>query len=299
MIIVRITGGLGNQMFQYSAGRAASLRNKTTLALNIDFFRGAFTKQIHEQALSVELFPEIQSQHLLKLTGDDLNRIEDKSRGFIRRKYNRIRNSFGLSTSFKTLAETQLLCFQPDFKQHKADTLYLASDWQNEKYFSDYESIIRKDFTFPKIETSSQNYFLLENINKTNSVSIHVRRGDYLLSVTHQPTSLDYYKQAIDLVLSKIINPCFFIFSDDIGWCQENLAIPNALYINHNIGENSYLDMQLMSNCKHNIIANSSFSWWGAWLNINPSKLVIAPNIWLASHHIKSENIIPEYWINL
>lgn len=286
-------------MFQYAAGRAAALRNQTQLALNVEFFRETFTKQTHEQALSIELFPVVKAQNLTKLTGNELHYIEDKSRGFIRRKYNKARSYFGLSVSFKTLSETQLLCFQPDFKQHKANTLYMASDWQNEQYFSDYESTIREDFAFPTLEANSLNSSLLEKISKTNSISIHVRRGDYLLSSIHQPTSVDYYKNAIELAVGKVTNPSFFVFSDDIAWCQNNLMLPDAHYISHNDGEHSYRDMQLMSNCQHNIIANSSFSWWGAWLNNNPNKLVIAPKVWLAKYQIMSENITPLDWLKL
>ncbi|RYE17794.1 MAG: alpha-1,2-fucosyltransferase, partial [Sphingobacteriaceae bacterium] len=157
---------------------------------------------------------------------------------------------------------------------------------------------IRSDFNFPNL-TSDTNIKLLTRIQNTDSVSIHIRRGDYLSSAIHLPTSLSYYEKAIAVINSKVTKPDFFIFSDDIEWCKSQLNIQNATYINHNIGKQSFIDMQLMSNCKHNIIANSSFSWWGAWLNKNERKITISPEIWLEKINIRAENIVPDSYIKL
>jgi hypothetical protein len=136
-----------------------------------------------------------------------------------------------------------------------------------------------------------------------NSVSLHVRRGDY---VTHaatakvlNPCSLDYYHKAIECVSRTVTSPHFFVFSDDPAWAQRNLKITfPTKYIDKNSGSQNYVDMHLMTHCKHNIIANSSFSWWGAWLNKNPDKLVIAPTNWFANG-IDDRDLIPPEWIRL
>ncbi|MFD1872261.1 alpha-1,2-fucosyltransferase [Hymenobacter bucti] len=299
MVIIRLTGGLGNQMFQYAAGRAAALRHNTKLVLSTVFFEETLSKQAHEQEVHIELFPAVMAQQLSRISGSKLRKLEDNSRGFIRRNYDKVRVSLGLPTSFKTVAETSLLQYQSDFKTHQATVLSLASDWQNEKYFIDYESTIRKDFSFPALPADSPNVPLLVLMQATQSVAVHVRRGDYLTSTTHRPLAVDFYLRAISLVKAKVMNPTFFIFSDDISWCQQQFNLPDAHYITHNTGLNSYRDMQLMSSCQHNIIANSSFSWWGAWLNNNPNKIIIAPEIWLEKYAIKTSNIAPKNWLLL
>ncbi len=124
--------------------------------------------------------------------------------------------------------------------------------------------------------------------------------GDYVNHPIHGGIcTMDYYQQAIDIMKSKIVNPKFFIFSNDIEWCHSHLKLADAVYITGNKGENSYRDMQLMSMCKHNIIANSSFSWWGAWLNNNPDKIVIAPAKWFNDPKINTRDLIPDDWIKI
>jgi hypothetical protein len=141
----------------------------------------------------------------------------------------------------------------------------------------------------------------LKNINTTTSVSIHIRRGDYLSSKFVDGFSnictIDYYNRSIDKIKSNLDLPVFFVFSDDQEWVKQNIIIKNAFYLNHNIGKNSWQDMYLMSKCKHNIIANSSFSWWGAWLNSNNQKIVIAPKKWW--NDFKQDDVVPETWVRL
>jgi hypothetical protein len=298
MVITRITGGLGNQMFQYAAGRAASLRNQTEFMLDTAFYDVAFSKQIHEQQAAINLFPRIKAMSLASVDREFLADMRVESNGFIMRSYNRIGQLFGFKPIYKHIEEKNLLSYQPSFHTENAVILYLGSDWQNEKYFAEYKAVIKNDFTFPGLDDSI-NSSILGDIQQTNSVSVHVRRGDYLSSATHQPTSADYYKNAVEMMTKKVSNPTYFIFSDDINWCKENLNLPMAQYISHNTGVRSYIDMQLMSYCKHNIIANSSFSWWGAWLNNNSDKVIIAPEIWLQKFDIKSKELIPNDWITI
>lgn len=170
--------------------------------------------------------------------------------------------------------------------------------YQSEKYFKEITNIIRKDFTFPK-PVDIINQKLINQIDNTESVSIHIRRGDYLnIPNTQNICSISYYKKAINLILKNISNPQFYIFSNDINWCKQHLQIDKAIFISNNTGKNSFIDMQLMSCCKHNIIANSTFSWWGAWLNNNPNKIIISPNKWMNDTN-GTGDIIPNDWIKI
>lgn len=156
---------------------------------------------------------------------------------------------------------------------------YISGYWQDEKYFADIKETVRECFTFQSIDERNAN--IAQNASNCESVALHLRRGDYA-SFGMSVIGEEYYSKAVTYVLSKIHNPVFYVFSDDketVERLSRDLGI-NYLMISHNTGEESYKDMFLMSSCKHNIIANSSFSWWGAWLNTNNKKIVIAPKTW-------------------
>jgi len=173
--------------------------------------------------------------------------------------------------------------------------------WQSEKYFLNIQDIIRQDFKFTNFE-NSKNIELKNTIEETNSISVHIRRGDYLGNpFLDGLASLEYYKKSIDYILKKVKNPKFIIFSDDIVWCKSNLVLDkDSIFVDWNIGRESFRDMQLMSLCRHNIIANSSFSWWGAWLNANPKKIVLAPKRWFTKEsNLDYGDIVPETWIKI
>jgi len=172
--------------------------------------------------------------------------------------------------------------------------------WQTEKYFLPIQDTIRKDFTF-KMPLEGLNKTLAESISSCNSVSMHIRRGDYVhnseTSKFHGVCSPEYYYEALEFIKKKSANIQLYIFSDDMEWVKVNMKFDVPVtYVGNNIDNQSYVDMQLMSLCKHNIIANSSFSWWGAWLNNNPEKIVIAPSKWFNDSSINATDIIPEGW---
>ena len=150
--------------------------------------------------------------------------------------------------------------------------------WQSEKYFESIEDIIRNVFTFP--EASEQNKAIAREMAASTSVSIHVRRGDYLRYFPNNVLDEAYYGPAMAYFTERFKDVHFFIFSNDISWCREHLSAERISFVDWNTGKDSPYDMWLMTQCKHNIIANSSFSWWGAWLNNNPEKIVIAPGRW-------------------
>ena len=155
-------------------------------------------------------------------------------------------------------------------------------------------------FTFPNI-VGEKNKECLSEVSNSESVAVHIRRGDYLtgdnLDNYGNICTKDYYNSAIDYIRNHVSNPFFYVFSDEIEWVQENFDFGNVRLVNWNSGNNSFLDMQLMSLCKHQIIANSTFSWWAAWLNQNPDKLVIMPAKWM--NHIENPDIGCEGWIRL
>ncbi|MFW5983550.1 MAG: alpha-1,2-fucosyltransferase [bacterium] len=181
---------------------------------------------------------------------------------------------------------------------------YLEGFWQSELYFKDFESIIRQDFEFNTF-LNSKNQSNLNQIKKCQCpVSVHIRRGDYIhsshYSKIHITLNSTFYNKATSFMEKKIANPTYFVFSDDIEWAKKNLSFKHpTIFIDNNNNENSFEDMRLMSNCKHHIIANSTFSWWGAWLNSSKEKIVIAPQKWFKIEELEKKDLIPKEWITI
>lgn len=281
MIISNLTGGLGNQMFQYSLGRHLALKNKTLLKLH---FTNALLCTAREYSLNCfNIEAEIATDEDIKNFGFPTTKA---GRVILRiKKELRLFKSSKIITERKTSFDSSIL--------NLPNNVYLEGFWQNEKYFKDIEGQIRKDFTF-KTKPSRKNFKLIKEIKNSNSVSIHVRRKDYLKYKEFQICDIDYYYKAIDIIKKKIKYSVFFIFSDDINWCKDNLLIKDkTFYVRNN---KPCEDIKLMSLCKHNIIANSSFSWWGAWLNINKNKIIIGPRKWTKRDNT---NRLPENWLNI
>jgi hypothetical protein len=180
---------------------------------------------------------------------------------------------------------------------------YLDGYWQSEKYFSDIQEVIRKEFTL-KSGLSPQSLEVAKDIGGNNSVGMHFRRGDYVSSDEtrkyHGECSARYYEKCVKMVAKKVNRPHFFIFSDEPSWVTENLKInyPTTI-VDHNGIEEDYEDLILMSRCKHFVIANSSFSWWGAWLGSFPNKIVVAPQKWFNDASLNTKDLIPESWIRI
>ena len=270
MIISNLTGGLGNQMFQYALGRHLAIKNKTELKLH--FTNALFCTP---RTFSLDCFniqAEIATDGDLKKLGVVKNRIINRLLYLIDERY-------GIQFNKHIITQRYPYTFNSDYLNIK-DNSYIQGYWADERYFKSAENIIRKEFT-PKEKLDEKNQKILKQIQSTMSVSIHVRRGDYITNKTNilKFIGLDYYVTAINNIKKSISNPVFFVFSDDIPWCKKNLdqLSNNICYINHNTGKNSYKDLVLMNACKQNIIANSSFSWWSGWLNINSNKIIVKP----------------------
>lgn len=283
-IIVKCLGGLGNQMFQYSFYRRLQLDGKN-VSLDISGF--------NEYGLHNGF--ELEQIFGLNINFADVNEVNKIKQAAY--KANIIQKIWWKISNSKPIINQQ------DFGYHSCyvnfpKSAYFDGYWQSEKYIGNNADIIRKEFSFPPVDEQNEPY--AKQIRHTNGVSIHVRMGDYVDHPIHGGIcTLDYYQQAINIIKTKLINPQFFVFSDDMNWCEVNLKLKNAIYIKGNKGENSYRDMQLMSMCKHNIIANSSFSWWGAWLNNSSDKIVIAPAKWFNDPKINARDLIPDEWLKI
>jgi hypothetical protein len=290
MIVTRLKGGLGNQMFQYAIARKLSVMFNTDVVLDTNFFSN---QKLRRYGLSnFKLRQRFITDHQRKifglLTQHGIERLYYKILIKIYDPVYILENQFNYDVNV--------------FQKARRNT-YLDGYWQTEKYFYDIRNILLEDFSF-KIQPTNKNLEFLKLIKSVNSVSIHIRRGDYVWNEKthnfHGTCDIEYYYNAIELIAKKIGNPVLFIFSDDIQWVKQNFKSSFEYHIvDINNGNADHEDLRLMSLCKHNIIANSSFSWWGAWLNTNKSKIVIAPKKWFALNDINYSDVIPENWIKL
>ena len=180
------------------------------------------------------------------------------------------------------------------------DNTILEGSWTSERYFADIANTIRQDFQF-RPEPDAKNSNVFKQIGEGTAVSLHVRRGDYVADKNTQAffglTPLEYYRSAVKAMKKQVGELRLFVFSDDIEWCKSNLDLgADTVYVEGNTGKDSFEDMRLMSACQHHIIANSTFSWWGAWLGSNPGKVVIAPKRWFNDLTHDTKDVIPASW---
>ena len=292
MIIVKLMGGLGNQMFQYALGKHLAIKHNTKLKLDLTFLldrtpRPDFTFRDYE----LGIFNITASFASEKEVSDFLNvskytHWKDRLKQKIYRYHHFIEQQFDFDEKVLNLPRNT----------------YLEGYWQCEKYFIDPEEEIRKAFTF-KDQPCAYYAALGEQARKCNSVSVHFRRCDYvnnpLINSYHGECTIEYYERAMAKIRSQIPSAVFFMLSDDITWVKKQFAGADHVVFVENANHAGHEDMRLMSICKHNIIANSSYSWWGAWLNKNPGKIVIAPEKWFKDSTRSFKDIIPEAWIKL
>ena len=293
MIIAGLKGGLGNQMFQYALGRSLSIRNNDVLKIDPSFLHVNDVNADHTQRpYELEMFSikkEIAND-------EEIGRL----RNVLTRGIAKVLPSLTLNPYVKEKSQR----FDPSVLALKGSR-YLDGHWVSGMYFSEVEDQIRKDFTFRKA-VIRQAEPVLSEIRQSSSVCLHVRRGDYVnnpsIAKVHLTTTPEYFERGIQHVSSLVDNPSFFVFSDDIKWCVEQFGqLKNVTFVEKELADagatnNDYL--QLMSNCKHFVISNSTFSWWGSWLSVNPSKLVIAPKKWLNTDADTSDVYQPN-WIKL
>lgn len=297
MIKVFLRGGLGNQMFQYASALGIAKKQGTGIELDTTFLNDRFPrKQFTYRTYDLDIF-DIKPKFTL------LSEISARMPipGFwlsldLALVY--LGNLLGIK---KLLKEKKEYIFQDDVFE-KNGSLTLWGFWQTEKYFENAKDEVRAAFRFKPSEDGA----IIEakkDIVNSNAVALHVRRGDYLLpkySKVYGATDTLYYDNAIAYMAEHVKVPKFFVFSDDISWCRENIktSYPIVFMDDSTAGYKASGHLELMSLCKHNIIANSSFSWWGAWLNMNSEKIVVAPKGWYYVKEFKIDNT-PSGWILL
>ena len=291
MICIRLEGGLGNQLYQYAIGRALSLQLGTELLLDT-------SKLLRNSS-------KVTQRHF------ELHHFRHKARIATKHESNlfpwlhRIAPISHWISPWHTFIEKDE-CYDPDFRR-LTDNTFLIGYWQSYKYFSNIASDLMHDFC-PAEPLSYASSMLLEQIESCSAVALHIRRGDYVSRAVatehHGVLSLSYYSNALRLVNERVISPRYFVFSDDPVWCRRNLPLQqkNSVFVDHNVGADAWQDLLLLSRCQYHVIANSSFSWWGAWLGDQhwpgPQRLVVAPDRWFSSKNMdKPWDRFPAHWI--
>lgn len=292
MIVAKLQGGLGNQMFQYALGRHLAIKNNVPLKLDVT-------------ALKTNDPSVTKRDYILSVFNVEESFATEKEIAWFK-KYRFKKGKFWFWYN-RTIANRSRYAWEKQFNFEPwiltlKEPVYLDGYWNTEKYFKEIEDIIRKEFTLKK-ELGVESQKLLSEISGVESVSLHVRRGDYVsdtrTNAWHGAISSDYYEKAIQNIAEHVTNPHFFIFSDDPAWAREHIIPPFPTIYMPTDTEHPEEDMYLMSQCKHNIIANSTFSWWGAWLNNNPNKIVIAPHKWFQTPKMDTRDLVPTTWVTL
>ncbi|MFE3871900.1 alpha-1,2-fucosyltransferase [Flavobacterium sp. ZS1P70] len=293
MLIIQLQGGVGNQMFQYAFASILAKKNKTKLLIDGSFFkRIEKTPGFTPRKFELDIFdnPYFMASDLDVISFHHLSNI------------NKVKRKLGFH--YPKIYEEPSFDFQTDALAIKSP-VYLKGYFQSYKYFIAYEDFIRKLFSFPVDTLDVISKELLITIKSSKTIAIHIRRGDYvsdkITAEYHGSCSVEYYLDAIKLLASKNKDFTLVFFSDDSDWVKEQFddLSYSKIVVDHNNGEDSWKDMMLMSSCSHNIIANSSFSWWAAWLNENPEKTVIAPKKWFKTKELNTRTLLPQEWIKL
>ncbi len=282
MIASRVRGGLGNQLFEYAAGRGVAEILGTDLYLDLSDYESAVTRTFLLGHLNCKY--KIMDSALFSY--DHVPKLSQRLKNIFLRKW-------------KLVPEKQYHFDESILKVKKGS--YLAGYWQSEKYFLHIRDQLLEELR-PREPLDGRNLELAGEIAASHSVSIHVRRTDYLAQHTlkfHGVMSPEYYEQGLEHISRRVPDLRVFVFSDDLEWCRYRLKISQPVTFVENSQSNPIPDLVLMSMCRHNIIANSTFSWWGAWLNRNPDKIVVAPKNWILDSQFKTDDVLPDSWIKI
>lgn len=280
MIIVKLYGGLGNQLFQYATGRALAIKNNTSLGFDCSGFSQDPQRnyELNVYKISAKLISQSDKAAIIH-DNRTLHRLLHLNKWTIYKQKN-------------------FSSFDPQVPNLLGD-VYLDGYWQSERYFSQFRNQISREIVLKH----PLNHPRFRELGNPQSVSVHVRRGDYISDQTVSqilaPCSLLYYQAAMSYLKSQIPEVKFYFFSDDITWVKANFPHNQRnIFLEPDINSPAR-DLELMRSCSHNIIANSSYSWWAAWLNQNPSKLVIAPKKWFSTPKYSDKGIIPSGWLKI
>lgn len=281
MIEVFCRNRLGNALFLYAVGRHLAIKNNTGLRLHLASRNG----QDHSILGQLSYF-NLQAEVLTAnsdgfIAPPDANEPLSGGNAYVETKWG----------------------FNPQVLNLK-DGTSLDGNFQCEKYFKEIEQTIRHDFLIKGNLFNGESITYLEKIRSTNSIAVHVRRGDYVNLESHNVCNKNYYSNSIQYMDTLLDEPNYFLFSDDINWCAENFNLANCTFVDLSTSKsNPVIDFKLMSQCKHNIIANSTFSWWPAWLNAHPGKIVVGPRHWFKNEDkldwVICQDTIPDHWVRI
>lgn len=292
MILTRLNGGLGNQLFQYAMGRRTA--HTTGLPLKLD------TEKFNTCTLRDYRLDHFNIQALVA-------NLEDKRHLHILRRQDPLALLHSLLDKFRPphlrrIIREATFRFQPELRNIRGPA-YLDGDWQSPKYFEGAETLLRQEFTLKTPLDEKDQATEQTILDAKQSISVHVRRGDLVSDPEtdriHGTVSPDYYTKAFRQIAEILDYPTYFLFSDDFEWAIENLPSEgfDLRPIDHNGPEKDYADLHLMSCCQHHILANSTFSWWAAWLASNPTKTVLYPKKWFRTADHDPTDIFPESWL--
>lgn len=296
MIIVRLSGGMGNQMFQYAAGRALADKRGVPLALDTTFLLHRIRMPFFRPHFVFRNFDLVVWNIEATIAKPTSIAWWNRPMGFGKLMLI-IDAAFRTFSLFRGWEKT--FRYNPQFLLFGPDT-YLVGFWQSEKYFKDARDHIRSEFTL-KEPLAGVSALLLDEITKAASLCIHVRRSDIAANSFHGAISQDYYERALGYVVERSTIEKIYVFSDDIAWCKDNLhfSFPTTFVGNEHAGVAGEGHLALMSACKNFIIPNSTFSWWAAWLSNSPDKIVIAPKEWFKDSLNDASDLIPYSWVRL
>ncbi|MFN4003543.1 MAG: alpha-1,2-fucosyltransferase [Hylemonella sp.] len=288
MIVVRLCGGLGNQLFQYAAGRRLAQVRRSELVLDLGWYRHTPASNT-PRAYELARYP-IQARP-----------AQGSERFWCALHQGRILRRLPLPRRWRHVRERGY-----DFDARILDLpdgVYLDGYWQSHRYFADIADTLRRELEPVEAMGDADREVAAHMQDVPNAVCLHVRRGDYVSNPQaarfHGVCGLDYYERAVGYLMERLLQPHFFVFSDDMPWVRAQLRIAAPVrYVDHNGPQAAFQDLRLMSRCRHHVVANSSFSWWAAWLAAQPAQQVIAPRAWFADGRA-TPDLIPPEWVRL
>lgn len=300
MIILKLVGGLGNQLFQYATARSISLRNGVEFKLDNNIYKESLNHDILRYKLNrfnvVENFAS--DEEIKKYRNEIPVSFTERLYNYIFTKRLNLPNRYNKKSHVIERFDDKI-----DPRILNCREAYLEGWFGKEAYFRDFRSELEKDLSL-KNPPSPENQKLLKEIEECNSVSIHLRRGDIAAGIHNSFFRLlprSYYEEAIKIIKDRVKNPVFFIFSDSIDWVRENFKLDSPVVYVDNNGDREYEDLNLMMHCKNHIIANSTFSYWGAWLGDRPDHVVVVPEIWYNDPEANAKTdhrlMYPKSWI--
>lgn len=293
MIVTKLMGGMGNQMFQYAFAKHLATKHNVRLKIDTSFLLDRIPREDSFVYRNYDL-------DIFNLSAEVATATE------IAALTHRISNEFANKLLNKLIGRKHTHVFEPQFNFSKKCFLasansYLEGYWQTEKYFKPIDELLRKyDFSF-KNPMSPLALTLGSIIQLSSAICVNIRRGDFVTNDFHGALGVDYYRNAEMFIRAEVTDPHYFVFSDDLDWCRENISfVGNVTYVGHEFAGDKFQDyLQLMIMCKHFVIPNSSFAWWAAWLNTSNSKMVIAPKKWFNNPTWDTRDLTPNEWIKI